>query len=41
MTLLGKMMTDIPNTIWDPLIKDGKIVIEISNETPVHQCRPD
>ena len=27
MTLLGKMMTDIPNTIWDPLIKDGKIVI--------------
>ena len=37
MTLLGKMMTDIPNTIWDPLIKDGKIVIEISDETPVHQ----
>jgi hypothetical protein len=21
-----KMMSDIPNTFWDPLIKDGKIV---------------
>jgi len=32
-----KMMTDIPNTIWDPLIKDGIITIELSDETPVHQ----
>ena len=32
-----KMMTDIPNTIWDPLIKDDIIAIQLSDETHVHQ----